>query len=139
MMETATACPSVAPADLLEGLIESWSRETSADPDSWTERNPAWGQCAVTALIVQEYLGGTLFRGEVGPISHYWNQLPSGELIDLTRVQFGDEFRIDRVEPRTREYVLSHPDTNRRYELLRGRVRRSIQRRRTSDSSPHKA
>jgi hypothetical protein len=139
MTETATTRPPVALPDLLEGLVESWSRETSADPDRWSEDNPAWGQCAVTALVVQEYLGGALFRGEVGPISHYWNQLPSGQLVDLTRVQFGDDARIDRVEPRTREYVLSHPETNHRYELLRCRVRRYIDVRQISGGSQRQA
>jgi hypothetical protein len=55
--------------DLCGALESSWSEATSADSERWTGRNPAWGQCAVTALSVQDYLGGTLLRSKVGPIS----------------------------------------------------------------------
>jgi hypothetical protein len=109
-------------AELREELARAWSRETSAEPERWTEANPAFGQCAVTALVVQDYLGGELLRAEVGPVSHYWNLLPSGDEVDLTRHQFGTDVALERVEPRTRDYVLSHPDTQRRYELLARRV-----------------
>lgn len=108
----------------LRGALESaWSEATSADSERWTGSNPAWGQCAVTALAVQDYLGGTLLRGEVGPISHYWNVLPSGEEIDLTLRQFGDGVLVENVEPRTRDHVLSYPETQRRYDLLARLVR----------------
>ena len=103
-------------------LEQAWSRETSADPDHWSAQNPAWGQCAVTALIVQDLYGGSLLRTKVGPISHYWNLLPSGGEIDLTRGQFGSEDLTLSGEPRSREYVVSFPDTVQRYETLKARV-----------------
>jgi hypothetical protein len=112
--------------DLEEALAEAWSRGTSADPDNWSEENPAWGQCAVTALIVQDYLGGSLRRGEVGPISHYWNVLPSGEEIDLTLRQFPEGTTIANTAERTREYVLSHHETVRRYSKLAQRVQQRL-------------
>jgi hypothetical protein len=107
-------------ATILEG---AWTRATSADPANWGEDNKAWGQCAVTALIVQDYLGGELRRGEVGTISHYWNLLPSGEEIDFTRHQFPGGVEIEHIEPRTREYLLSDPETARRYHDLARAVR----------------
>jgi hypothetical protein len=109
-------------AALVSRLAQAWSRETSSDPKQWSASNPAWGQCAVTALIVQELLGGQLLRSTVGTISHYWNQLPSGDELDLTRQQFGDETEMGPVEFRTREYVLSFPETVRRYDELKQRV-----------------
>lgn len=109
--------------ELSAALQAAWSEATSADPDGWARGNPAWGQCAVTALTVQDHLGGTLLRGEVGPVSHYWNVLPSGDEIDLTIRQFGDAVVVENVEPRTREHVLSYPETQRRYDLLARLVR----------------
>src|SRR5262245_43252730 len=91
--------------DLKAALAKAWSRETSADPAAWSDENNAWGQCAVTALIVQDHLGGELRRGEVGTTSHYWNQLPTGEEIDLTRHQFPDDVELANIEARTREYL----------------------------------
>jgi hypothetical protein len=83
----------------------------------------------VTALVVQDYFGGDLRRGEVGAISHYWNVLPTGEELDLTRKQFGDDAQLTDPEPRTREYLLSNPGTARRYKELARAVRIELRRR----------
>jgi hypothetical protein len=123
---TAALGAHVTRSDLETALETAWSRETSADAANWSEANRAWGQCAVTALIVQDYLGGTLRRGEVGPISHYWNLTPSGDEVDLTRQQFPDGTEIANVTVRTREYVLSHLETARRYQKLARRVEQIV-------------
>jgi hypothetical protein len=65
----AAARPSIR--ELERALEVAWERTTSADPDRWSPQNPAWGQCAVTALIVQDHYGGELRRGIVDDISHY--------------------------------------------------------------------
>lgn len=101
-------------------LEESWCAETSADPDNWTPENPAWGQCAVTALIVQDHLGGLLLRTCNEGVSHYWNRI-GGIEIDLTRSQFKG-WNPDEVVLRDRDYVLGFPKTQRRYELLSARL-----------------
>lgn len=43
-----------------KALKSSWSKETCYPPwaRGWTTENPTKGQCAVTALVVQDYLGG---------------------------------------------------------------------------------
>lgn len=124
--------------DLDRALSLVWSRETSADPTGWSDENRAWGQCAVTALIVQNYLAGSLMRGQVGPTSHYWNVLPSGEHVDLTRAQFDPTAQIANIAPRTREYVLSHPATRHRYRLLNGRVQRELRVNRQQPGQPER-
>ncbi|HWT39896.1 MAG TPA: hypothetical protein VN081_01290 [Dongiaceae bacterium] len=111
-------------------LRESWSVDTSSTP-AWAKDNPSIGQCAVTALIVQDYLGGEIVNakalyGDVG-VSHYFN-LIEGELVDLTKGQFkqGTKFADPMAKTgnyaTTREYCLSFPDTRTRYELLASRV-----------------
>lgn len=108
----------------LKGLIAAaWSKETSADPSQWSPTNPSLGQCAVTALVVQDFLGGELLRALVGQVSHYWNLLPSGGELDLTIGQFGPTPpAANDIAHRTRSYVLSFVETQRRYEILRDRV-----------------
>ncbi len=114
--------------DLKEALEYSWSKETSADPDKWTSENPAWGQCAVSALIGEDCFGGNLLRYDLlGMGSHYINQLPNGDEVDLTASQFPKNLyecikNHSPKEPRTREYVLSYPETKKRYKLLKQRV-----------------
>lgn len=101
-------------------IRRAWTADTSAD-SRWSDETPALGQCAVTALFIQEVMGGDLLRAVVADTSHYWNVLPDGEEIDLTREQF-PVFDPWHSERRAREYVLSFPETRRRYELLKSRV-----------------
>lgn len=110
-------------ADLFAAIRRSWAADTSVDSE-WSVKCPALGQCAVTALVVQDYLGGQLVRAEVEGVSHYWNKFNDGE-IDLTREQFM-HFSPKVISTRSRSYVLSSPDTLRRYEILKERVGASL-------------
>ena len=95
---------------LERALRASWSAETCDDVDvgHWRPDNPARGQCGVTALVVQDHLGGELLLAEVSCADgsrqgvHYWNRLPSGEQVDLTRTQFdaGERIGSPRVQRR---------------------------------------
>jgi hypothetical protein len=111
--------------DELELVIRrAWSKETSDDPDEWTESNRARGQCGVTAMTLYQLLGGVLLvsnvsRGGVQVETHYWNRLPSGLEIDLTRGQFsqGETFGEPRIiDPSTAREP--RPDHLRRARLL---------------------
>ena len=98
-----------------------WDAETSNDRTCWREDVRAYGQCAITALIVQDRFGGELMRGEFEAGSHYWNRLPDGVEIDLTASQFDRVPNFENVAMRSRDYVLSYPATVRRYETLKTR------------------
>lgn len=78
----------------LEAAIRAaWGRDTSDDPDEWTEGWRARGQCGVTSLVVRDLLGGEIL---IAPVlgsaqegeHHAWNRLPSGLELDLTAEQF---------------------------------------------------
>lgn len=103
-------------------LSDAWSRGTSADPEHWTTDNPALGQCAVSALIIQDLLGGQLLRTEINHVSYYWNTLMNGQQVDVTIQQFGKIWARGEIKVRDREYVLSFPDTVLRYEMLKKRL-----------------
>jgi len=116
---------------ILEPLLAvAWCRETASPgcADAWSGGNPALGQCAVTALLVQELLGGELLRSIVdGHGSHYFNRLPSGRDLDLTRGQFPEGTAVPPGEPVDRERVLRsdravQARTEQRYELLKTRL-----------------
>lgn len=104
-------------------LYEAWSKETSSDPENWTPDNPALGQCAVSALIIQDILGGDLLWMKINGESHYWNRLPIGTQVDLTIQQFGDIWARGQVVVKKRDYVLAFPETAKRYELLRKKLK----------------
>src|SRR5689334_17253253 len=77
----------------IESAIESsWSIDTTYCVDGYAARDPASGNCAVTALLLQELLGGELMQGwatEPGQpgTAHYWNRI-DGFDVDLTWRQF---------------------------------------------------
>lgn len=79
----------------LERLLrKAWSRETCYPKvqNEWSPENPSRGQCKVTALIVQDYFGGDIWYSET--LNHFWNVLPDGAVLDLTKEQFGEEYDI---------------------------------------------
>jgi hypothetical protein len=104
---------------LFAAIRDAWAADTSTDP-AWSMDCPARGQCAVTALVIQDYLGGQLMRAEIEGISHYWNRVSGGD-VDLTREQFHG-FAPTVTGSRSRSYVLSFSDTVRRYQTLSNRV-----------------
>ena len=107
-----------------------WSADTCSPDDVerelWNVDNPAWGQCDITALVVNDLLGGDLVLGEVFHDGgqqgyHWWNRLPGGVEIDLTR----EQFRLGQTV--TAGHAIPRPPGrlhNRwaEYELLRARV-----------------
>lgn len=105
----------------------SASKDTSADPE-----NPLRGHCAVALLLAQDHFSGELMRGALDGYpkyprfrSHFWNSLPEGET-DFTAEQYPDlKFRDLPKELRDRERVLNHPDTQRRYVLLKERFEKT--------------
>jgi hypothetical protein len=120
----------------LEQILEKcWTKETSSDAAGWTPENPAFGQCAVTACIVNDYFGGKLVWAPVNvngkEVSHYFNNI-DGKEIDLTKKQFPAGAvvpqGIDKTKglPTTRDYVLSFQATIDRYALLKSRVEKEM-------------
>lgn len=116
---------------LAEALYKSWSKETCflAYQKDWSHKNPAFGQCAITALIVQDFFGGEILYCK--HYHHYWNRLPNGEEIDLTRSQFGNEVRLCVDGNASREYILESDSAKKaktleRYLLLKNRMNKII-------------
>lgn len=90
---------------------------------NWSEENPAAGQCAVTALIVQEKLGGDIMACKVGRSSHFINVI-NGDIVDLTLSQFGENAKYvdNSFQYRTAKSLLKNKDVRERYELLKSRM-----------------
>ena len=109
---------------LIVAIKKSWIVESSLLPKEWFEINPARGQCAVTALIVQDYLGGDILKSDVlgNNDSHFYNKLKSEEILDLTSSQFAADVIFETEKLADRNKILSWPGTRKRYELLRKRV-----------------
>ncbi|MFF1945967.1 hypothetical protein ACFVWF_27905 [Rhodococcus qingshengii] len=92
---------SVSLVRLTAAMHAAWGPDTCApeDIDDWSAANPARGQCATTAVVVHDYCGGDLVRGEVHVLGervdfHWWNRLLDGSEVDLTREQFSLQERV---------------------------------------------
>jgi hypothetical protein len=89
----------------IKALSKAWCAETAAAQTVKWEMAPiVVGQCAVTALLVQDECGGEILRADVCGQGHYWNLIPAMGEIDLTREQFGAAVEIPRgiIVPRSR-------------------------------------
>lgn len=101
----------------------SWAQDTAyhKDAPNWTPENPALGQCAITALLFNEYFGGQIFSGisEDG-IVHYWNKI-CGIKFDLTKQQFLTKKLFKKVKRWTRDELLATGNVADRYTLLKNK------------------
>ena len=107
---------SVTREDIEAAVRAAWARDTCdpVDVGDWSASNPARGQCGATALTLNDLLGGELLVAEVFRTDgsrqgvHWWNRLPDGTEIDLTREQFASHevIQLPRVVPRPSELPL---------------------------------
>ena len=113
--------------ELKEFLSYSWSKDTCSPGlrNEWNEDNPSLGQCAITALIVNDIFGGKIMRCMASSGSHYYN-LIDDKIVDLTVEQFlGEIPGYNEGQERTREYLLSNEDTKNRYLLLKNNLEKT--------------
>ena len=113
--------------EVCEIVSMSFSKDTCYPTlkDKWCEENKALGQCAITALVLNDFLGGKIMRCESEYGSHYYN-LINDKIVDLTVSQFKTLPNYKTGIERTREYLLSNEDTKNRYKLLLERVKENF-------------
>lgn len=109
-------------------LPKAWCKETAykKDAGNWSVDNPALGQCAVTALLFNEFFGGDIYSGvsEDG-IMHFWNKW-LGIKVDLTKQQFSEKKVFSQIQRWDRDELLLTGDVEVRYILLKQRFIENI-------------
>ncbi|QTC41636.1 hypothetical protein I7V34_21800 [Bacillus sp. V3] len=107
---------TIPPEELKKAMAESWSVKSSS---KWSRENPAKGQCGVTALVVNDLLGGEIKKTKLTEGWHFYNFI-SGKRYDFTASQFSENITYADV-PSNREEAFS--DTNaEQYCCLRQKV-----------------
>lgn len=113
------------PIALFRLLKTVWSAETASPPESWTPDNPARNHCSVTALIVQDHLGGDILFTKTTGGTHFYNRI-DGRDWDLTVSQFAEPIPYDAT-PASREAAMSDT-TPARYRQLSERLVEAMRR-----------
>lgn len=110
---------------LYDDVRHAWCAETCAPrmrPD-WSEDNPSLGQCSITAFLVQDLLGGSVYGIPLeGGGVHCYNVV-DGMVFDLASEQFGDQVLSYKDNPEQfREEHFADRDKYERYLLLKQRL-----------------
>jgi hypothetical protein len=107
---------------LEQALKKAWGKDTSYCPNE--NGSASRGQCAVSAMIIQDHIGGEICKVKVGSESHYFN-LINKEIFDLTRDQF--LMPIDYSSHIYADRNKFHIETIQRYNTLKSRVDKLIE------------
>ena len=93
--------------------------ETAKSNYKWSSDNPTAGQCAVCALLAQDYFGGQIAKIKVKSCTHYFNII-NNEIVDFTSQQFLP-LKPDYTHPIIcdRKKMLKSTDVNHRYCILK--------------------
>ena len=117
-----------SPLDLYDALSDGlWRLETCAPrlQDRWASSHPTLGQCSITAFLVQDLFGGSVYGSpREGGTFHCYNVIGDARF-DLTSEQFGDEASTlvyDDKYPQSRDVHFAKEEKKARYEVLKALV-----------------
>lgn len=80
--------------ELLQDAIKNaWSIKSSS---KWTIQNPAKGHCGVTALVVNDHLGGEIFKTRLPEGWHFYNIIEH-QRYDFTLSQFSESIIYEDI------------------------------------------
>lgn len=123
----------ITPEQLEVLLPNICDRQTSHDPDRWTEDNPLWAHCARVAVLAHMLFDGDIVVAKLTipqlqiNTNHYWNILPNGEAYDFSRAQFKGRTPILGKEKRiTNNLVHLHIKRSKAFHILALRLTRLI-------------
>ncbi|MDR0727222.1 MAG: hypothetical protein LBF37_04135 [Rickettsiales bacterium] len=103
----------------IEQMSKCWGADTSYFND---DRNPRCaGQCACSALCIQDKFGGEIKRIIIGNTRHYFNFI-DGVIIDSTASQYLIERGIDYSNATNPPDDFPHQETIEKYKLLKRKM-----------------
>ena len=121
----------LTPRDYYDLLRTIWAADTCAPRmrDKWRADNPTFGQCSVTAFLMQDLFGGRVLGvPREGGTFHCFNDV-DGCVFDLTSEQFmGEALDYDHCPEQSREIHFARAEKKERYELLKARLERALER-----------
>lgn len=114
------------PRDLYHALLGLWCADTCAPRmrGEWTPGNPTFGQCSITAFLVQDIFGGRVYGVPLKDGSVHCFNVVDSRKFDITSQQFGDgKLNYDNCPEQLREVHFAREEKRQRYEKLKGMLR----------------
>lgn len=110
-------------AEFYSFFAETYSRDLCYPKVAqvWSQDNPSWGMCAITALVINDYFGGDIYKIKTNDESHYFNVI-NGNIVDLTVQQFGHPIKYKNKVKVKREDMLKDQNTEKRYQKLKTEI-----------------
>lgn len=117
------------PCDVYDVLSGIWCRETCAPRmrDQWTPENRTYGQCSITAFLVQDIFGGEVKGILLDDGNYHCYNVVDGHVFDLTSEQFDRALTYspdDKIQ--RREDHFRKEEKKERYSCLRDRFFLSV-------------
>ena len=114
------------PDDLYDALSEVWCEYTCAPRmrENWSSENKTLGQCSITAFLVQDIFGGSVYGiPREGGNFHCYNVVGDCTF-DLTSEQFSDEVLDYGSNPEQfRDVHFAKEEKRLRYEYLKNALK----------------
>ncbi len=88
---------------LEKAFAAAWSGDSTFPDikDQWSENNKAYGQCAITALIIYDLFGGRIIYDKEN--FHLWNEFPDRTQQDFSRSQFIEDRKFTIYKYKTKK------------------------------------
>ena len=119
----------LTPRDYYDLLCSVWAADTCAPrmrPD-WSPDNPTFGQCSVTAFLMQDFYGGKVYGVPLEDGNFHCFNVVGETAFDLTSGQFGDTVLCYVNCPEQfREIHFAKEEKRLRYEKLKSRLLAAI-------------
>lgn len=124
LLESADELTTVGLGIKLRNEIEpAWTKDT-CHPSyrlKWNPENSSIGQCAITAMYLNEKMDWNIYETLVGRTRHFFNKDTNGMIYDLTADQFTN-IDIDYENCRLRDFKDLYRSCKNRYDLFKANL-----------------
>ena len=112
----------LTPRDYYDILSDIWCVQTCAPRmrGDWSEENKTFGQCSITAFLMQDIYGGKVYGVPLGDGNYHCFNVADGCTFDLTSEQFGDvALNYENCPEQLRDIHFAKEEKHDRYKYLK--------------------